>query len=81
MSSNFSVMATPFTSKYSVTGAVSWQIRPLLHVRADHWLYLQRPEDSPPSEQIECHLPEESIQDIFGYPGKPGPEGFVMQAA
>jgi hypothetical protein len=33
---NFSVMATPFTSKWSVMGAVSWLIRPLLRVRAPH---------------------------------------------
>jgi hypothetical protein len=31
---NFSVMATPFTSKCSVIGAVPWLISPLLRVRA-----------------------------------------------
>jgi len=79
---NFSVMATPFTSKYSVMGAVSWLICPLLRVRADLCLYLlHRTENSTPSEQIEGHLSEKSIQDVFDNPGKPGPECFVMQVA
>ena len=78
---NFSVMETPFTSKCSARGALSQLSRPLLRVRADLWLYLDRPEDSTPSEQIEGHLPEESIRDIFDYPGKPGPECVVMQVA
>ena len=78
---NFSAMATPFTSKYSVMGAVSWLIRPLLQVRADLSLYLHRPEDSTPSEQIEGHLSEKSIQDIFDNPGKPGAESPAVQVA
>jgi hypothetical protein len=78
---NFSVMATPFTSKWSVMGAVSWLIRPLLRDRADHSLYLHRPEDSAHSEQIEGHLPEKSIQDVFDDPGKPRPKGVSMQVA
>ena len=65
---NFFVMATRFTSKWSIVGADSWLIRPLLRIRADLSLYLHRPEDSPPSEQIEGHLPEESIQDVFDNP-------------
>jgi len=81
MLSNFSVMATPFTSKYSVMGAVSWLIRPLLRVRADLSLYLHRPEDSTPSEQIEGHLPEKGIQDVFDYPGKPGAKRIAVQVA
>jgi hypothetical protein len=44
-------MATPFTSKYPVMGAVSYLIRPLLRIRASLSLYLHRPEDSTPSEQ------------------------------
>jgi hypothetical protein len=44
-------------------------------------LYLHRTEDSTPSEQIEGHLPEESIQDVFDNPGKPGPKCVVMQVA
>jgi hypothetical protein len=59
---------------FSIMGAVSWLIRPLLRVRADLFLYLHRPEDSTPSEQIEGHLPEKSIQDVFDNPGKPGPK-------
>ena len=78
---NFSVMATPFTSKWSVKGAVSWLIRPLLRVRADLSLYLHRPEDSTPSEQIEGHLPEKSIQDVFDNPGKPGAKRMAVQMA
>ena len=78
---NFSVMATPFTSKYSVMGAVSCLIRPLLRVRADLSLYLHCTEDSTPSEQIEGHLSEKSIQDVFDNPGKPGAEGVGMQMA
>ncbi len=78
---NFSITATPFTSKYSAMEAVSWLIRPLLHVRADLSLYLHRSEDSTPSEQIEGHLPEESIQDIFDYPGKPCSESPAVQMA
>ena len=78
---NFSVMATRFTSKRSVTGAVSWLISPLLRVRADLTLYLHRPEDSTPSEQIEGHLPEEGIDDILDYPGKPCSESPAVQVA
>ena len=81
MLSNFSVMATRFTSKYPVMGAVSCSIGPLLRSRADLSLYLHRPEDSTPSEQIEGHLPKKSIQDIFDNPGKPRPEGVSMQVA
>ena len=76
---NFSVMATPFTSKGSVMGAVSWPIRPLLHSRVDLSLYLHRPEDSTPSEQIEGHLPEKAIQRVFDKPGKPGSESPTVQ--
>ena len=78
---NFSVMATPFTSKYSVMGAVSWLICPLLRVRTGLYLYLHRPEDSTPSEQIEGHLPEEGIDDILDHPGKPGSESPAVQVA
>ena len=78
---NFSVMATRFTSKYSVMGAVSWMIRPLFRLRADLSLYLHRPEDSTPSEQIEGHLSEETIHGIFDYPGKPGAKRMTMQVA
>jgi hypothetical protein len=78
---HFSVMATRFTSKWSVTGAVSWLIRPLLRVRADLSLYLHRPEDSTPSEQIEGHLPEEGIDDILDHPGKPCSESPAVQVA
>ena len=78
---NFSVMATPFTSKYSVMGAVSWLIRPLLRVRADLSLYLHRPEDSPSPEQIEGHLPEKAINAVLDKPGKPGTEGIGVQVA
>jgi len=78
---NFSIMATPFTSKYPVMGAVSWLIRPLLRVWADLTLYLHRPKDSTPSEQIEGHLPEKSIQDVFDYPGKPCSESPAVQVA
>jgi hypothetical protein len=49
-------MATLFTSKYSVTGAVSWLIRLLLRILADLCLYLHRTEDSTLSEQIKGHL-------------------------
>jgi hypothetical protein len=78
---NFSVMATPFTSKYPVMGAVSLLVHPLFRVRANRSLYLHRTEDSTPSEQIEGHLPEKSIQDVFDNPGKPCPEGVSMQVA
>ena len=78
---NFPVMATLLTSKYSVTGAVSWLIRPLLRVRADRSLYLHRPEDSTPSEQIEGHLSEKSIQDVFDNPGKPGAKRMAVEVA
>ena len=78
---NFSAMATRFTSEYSVMGAASWLIRPLLRVRADLSLYLHRPEDSTPSEQIEGHLPEEGIDDILDYPGKPCSESPAVQVA
>jgi len=74
-------MATRLTSKRSVTGAVSWLICPLLRVRADLSLYLHRSEDSTPSEQIEGHLPEEGIDDIFDYPGKPCSESPAVQVA
>ena len=46
-----------------------------------HSLYLHRPEDSTPSEQIEGHLPEEDIDDVLEDPGKPGAEGVGMQVA
>ena len=62
-------------------GAVSWVICPLLRVRADLSLYLHRTEDSTPSEQIEGHLPEKSIQDVFDNPGKPGAECMAVQVA
>ena len=78
---NFSVMATPFTSKDPVRGAVSWLIHPLLRARADLSLYLHRSEDSTPSEQIESHLSEKSIQDVFDYPGKPCSESPAVQVA
>ena len=78
---NFPVMATRLTSKRSVMGAVSWLIRPLLRIRADLSLYLHRPEDSTPSEQIEGHLSEKSIQNVFDNPGKPGAKRMTMQVA
>ena len=78
---NFSAMATRFTSKYPVMGAVSWMICPLLRVRADLSLSLHRSENSTPSEQIEGHLPEKTIQDVFDYPGKPCSEGPAVQVA
>ena len=78
---NFSVMATPFTSKRSVMGAVSWLIRPLLRIQAGLSLYLHRTEDSTPSEQIEGHLSEKSIQDVFNNPGKPGAKRMAVQVA
>ena len=78
---NFSVMATRLTSKYSVMGAVSRLIRPLLRVRADLFLYLHRPKDSTSSEQIEGHLPEKSIQNVFDNPGKPGAKRMAVQMA
>ena len=78
---NFSVMATRFTSKYSVAGAVSWLIHPLLRGMADHSLYLHRPEDSTPSEQIKGHLSEKSIHDVFDNPGKPGAKCMAVQVA
>ena len=78
---NFSVMEAPFTSKYSVMGAVSWLVRPLLRVRAGLSLYLHRPEDSTSTEQIECHLPEKAIDAVLDKPGKPGAEGIGMQVA
>ena len=81
MLSNFSVMVTQFTSKYSVMGAVSWLICQLLRVRADLCLYLHRPEDSTPSEQIEGHLAEKRIQDVFENPGKPGTKRMAVQVA
>ena len=54
---------------------------PVFVLRADLSLYLHRSEDSTPTEQIEGHLPEKSIQDVFDNPGKPGPEGVSMQVA
>ena len=78
---DFSVIATRITSKRSVTGAVSWLIRPLLRVRADHFLYLHRPEDSTPSKQIEGHLSEKTIQCVFDNPGKPGAKRMAVQVA
>ena len=78
---NFSVMATMSTSNIAVMGAPSWLIRPLLHIRADLSLYLHRPEDSTPSEQIEGHLPEEAIDAILDHPGKPRAESMTMQVA
>jgi hypothetical protein len=78
---NFSVMAAPFTSKYSVMGVVSWLIRTLLRVRANLSLYLHCPEDSTPSEQIEGHLSEKRIQDVFENPGKPGTKRMAVQVA
>ena len=78
---NFSVMAIPFTSKYSVMGAVSWLICPLLRVRTDLFLYLHRSEDSTPSEQIEGHLSEKRIQNVFGNTGKPGAKRPAVQVA
>ena len=78
---NFSFTTTPFTSTCSAMGAVSWLIYPLLRARADLSLYLHRPEDSTPSEQIEGHLPEKSIQRIFDKPGKPGSESPTVQVA
>ena len=78
---NFSVMATRFTSKYPVKGAVSWLIRLLLRIRADLSLYLHRSENSTPSEEIEGHLPEKRIQDVFDYPGKSGAESPAVEVA
>ena len=81
MLSNFSVMATRFTSKYPVMGPVSCLIGPLLRSRADRSLYLHRPEDSTTSEQIEGHLPDKPIQRVFDDSGKPGSEGPTVQVA
>ncbi len=78
---NFSVMLTPFTSKYSVMGALSWFIRPLFRVRADISLYSHRTEDSSPSEQIEDHLLEKSIQDVLENPVTPRAKRMAMQVA
>lgn len=78
---NFSVMATPFTSDYSAVGAVSWLIRPLLQVWANLSLYLHRPDDSTSPKQIEGHLPEKSIQNVFDNSGKPGAESIGVQMA
>ena len=78
---NFSVMATRFTSKYSVMGAVSWLIRPLPRLRADLSLYLHRSEDSTPSEQIEGHLSEKTIQCVFDNPRKPGAKRMAVEVA
>ncbi len=62
-------------------GAVSWLIHPLLRDRADLSLYLHRTEDSLPSEQIEGHLSEKSIQDVFDNSGKPGAKRMAVQVA
>jgi len=78
---NFSVMATPFTSNTQLWEAVSWLICPLLRVRTDLFLYLHRSEDSTPSEQIEGHLSEKRIQNIFDNPGKPGAKRPAVQMA
>ena len=78
---NFSFMATQNTSKWSVTGAVSWLIRPLLRVREDLSLYLHRPKDSTSPEQIEGHLPEKSINAVLDKLGKPCSESPVVQVA
>ena len=74
-------MATPFTSKYSVMGAVSWLIRLLLQAWAKLSLYLHRPEDSTSPKQIEGHLPEKTIDTVSDKPGKPGAESIGMQMA
>ncbi len=81
MLSNFSVMATRFISKYSVMIAVSWLIRLVLRVQADLSLYLHRTVDSTPSEQIEGHLSEQGIRDVFYYPGKPGAKRMAVNVA
>jgi hypothetical protein len=81
MLSNFSVMATLYTSEDPVRGAVSLLIRPLLCAWADLSLYLHRPEDSTPSEQIEGHLSEKTIQNVFDYPGKASAKRMAMQVA
>jgi hypothetical protein len=81
MSINFSVMETIFTSANGVMGAVLWLIRPLLLIRADLSLYLHRPEDSTPSEQIEGHLPEKAIDAVLDNLGKPGAKGIGVQVA
>ena len=72
---NFSAMATRFTSKGSVIGALLRLNRPLLHVRADLSLYLHRPEDSPSPVQIEGHLSEKAISTVLDKPGKTGAVG------
>jgi hypothetical protein len=54
---------------------------PVFVLRADLSLYLHRPEDSTPSEQIESHLSEKSINTVFDKPGKAGAEGMAVQVA
>lgn len=77
----FSVMATWCTSKYSITGALSWLFCPLLRIRADLSLYLRRHEDSSPPEQIAGHLPVERIHDVLNNSGKTGTESITVQMA
>ena len=79
---NFFVMATLFTSKYSVKKAVSWLICPLLRVRVGVFLYfLHHSEDSTSPEQIEGHLPEKAIDAVLGKLGKPCSESLAVQMA
>jgi len=67
-----------FNLKYCVMGSFLCPIRPLLRIRTDLSVYLHRPKDSTPSEQIEGHLPAEAIDAILDHFGKPCPESIVM---
>ena len=50
-------------------------------IRVDLSPYFRCSEDSSPSEQIEGHLPKESINGILDNPGKPGVKSVVVQVA
>lgn len=63
------------TLKMFIYGSCFRLYSPIFVLRAEPLsLYLHRTEDSTPSEQIKGHLSEESIQDVFDNPGKPGCE-------
>ena len=74
-------MATLLTLKMTVLGAGLWLTCLLPRIWACLCLYLHRSEDSTPSEQIEGHLPEEGIDDILDYLGKPRSESPTVQMA
>ena len=54
---------------------------PVAPIRADLSLYLHRSEDFLPPEQIEGHLPEESIYGILDDSGKAGAKSIIAQVA